>query len=322
MSCRGPFPNPPPQGGREKKGEVGRERAAVAETSYQCSNPDGSGSTVKNRYHPGHKRRAGCQSMHVKDKVCVVTGAASGIGAAVARAYAQAGARGVVVADLKSSRDRLAGVAGDIDGFAVTADVGQESDIQALIAAAEAKYGPVDIFFSNAGLSRKGQETAVDADWDVSWRVHVMSHVFAARALVPGMLARGSGYLLNTASAAGLLASLNSMPYSVTKSAAVALAEHLAIQYGDRGIRVSVLCPQSVQTGMTTPGPSAARVDGVMQPPEVARIVIAAMDAERFLILSHEQVAEYVERKASSRDRWLAGMRRLRDKIYGTQRAG
>ena len=126
-----------------------------------------------------------------------------------------------------------------------------------------------------------------DADWDVSWRVHVMSHVFAARALVPGMLARGSGYLLNTASAAGLLASLNSMPYGVTKNAAVALAEHLAIQYGDRGIRVSVLCPQSVQTGMTTPGPSAARVDGVMQPEEVARIVIEAMAEERFLILSH-----------------------------------
>ena len=201
--------------------------------------------------------------MQVKGKVCVVTGAASGIGEAVARAYAQAGARGVVVADLKTSRDRLANVAGDIDGLAVTADVGLEDDIKALIAAAEAKFGPVDIFFSNAGLSRKGQETASDADWDVSWRVHVMSHVFAARALVPGMLARGSGYLLNTASAAGLLASLNSMPYGVTKNAAVALAEHLAIQYSDRGIRVSVLCPQSVQTGMTTPGPSAARVDGV-----------------------------------------------------------
>jgi NAD(P)-dependent dehydrogenase (short-subunit alcohol dehydrogenase family) len=258
--------------------------------------------------------------MHVKDKICVVTGAASGIGEAVARAYAQAGARGVVVADLKSSRERLASVAGDIDGFAVTADVGQESDIQALISAAEARFGPVDIFFSNAGLSRKGQEAASDADWEVSWRVHVMSHVFAARALVPGMLARGSGYLLNTASAAGLLASLNSMPYGVTKHAAVALAEHLAIQYGDRGIRISVLCPQSVQTGMTTAGPSAARVDGVMQPPEVARIVIEAMEAERFLILSHPSVHEYMQRKASGIDRWLAGMRRLRDRTYGVQR--
>ena len=259
--------------------------------------------------------------MRVKGKVCVVTGAASGIGEAVARAYAESGARGVVVADLKTSRDRLAKVAGDIDGLAVTADVGLEDDIKALIAATEAKYGPIDVFFSNAGLSRKGQETASDADWDVSWRVHVMSHVFAARALVPKMLARGSGYLLNTASAAGLLASLNSMPYGVTKSAAVALAEHLAIQYGDR-ICVSVLCPQSVQTGMTTPGPSAARVDGVLQPPEVARMVIEAMEAERFLILSHPQVQEYMQRKASSRERWLAGMRRLRDKIYGDQRGG
>jgi NAD(P)-dependent dehydrogenase (short-subunit alcohol dehydrogenase family) len=260
--------------------------------------------------------------MNVSGKVCVVTGAASGIGEAVARAYAQAGARGVVVADLKSSRDRLAKVAGDIDGLAVTADVGQEADVKALISAAEARFGPVDIFFSNAGLSRKGQESADDADWDISWRVHVMSHVFAARALVPGMLARGSGYLLNTASAAGLLASLNSMPYGVTKHAAVALAEHLAIQYGDRGIRVSVLCPQSVQTGMTTSGPSAARVDGVMQPAEVARIVIEAMAAERFLILSHPAVHEYMQRKASNTERWLTGMRRLRDKIYGAQQAG
>ena len=255
--------------------------------------------------------------MHIKDKVCVVTGGASGIGEATARAFAEAGARGVVVADLKTNRDKLAQVAGDIDGLAVAADVGQEEDIKALIAAAEDKYGAIDVFFSNAGLSRKGQEDASDADWDVSWRVHVMSHVFVARALVPKMLARGSGYLISTASAAGLLASLNSMPYGVTKSAAVALAEHLAIQYGDRGIRVSVLCPQSVQTGMTTPGPSAARVDGVLQPPEVARMVIAAMEAERFLILSHPTVQEYVQRKAANRDRWLAGMRRLRDKIYG-----
>jgi NAD(P)-dependent dehydrogenase (short-subunit alcohol dehydrogenase family) len=260
--------------------------------------------------------------MLVKDKICVVTGAASGIGEAVARAFAQQGARAVVVADLKSSRDRLAKVAGDIDGLAVTADVGQEEDVKGLIAAAEDKYGPVDVFFSNAGLSRTGQEGADDADWEVSWRVHVMSHVFAARALVPGMLARGSGYLLNTASAAGLLASLNSMPYGVTKHAAVALAEHLAIQYGDRGIRVSVLCPQSVQTGMTIAGPSAARVDGVMQPAEVARIVIEAMEAERFMILSHPTVYEYMQRKAANPERWLNGMRRLRDKIYGAQPTG
>src|SRR3978361_1756051 len=255
--------------------------------------------------------------MHVKDKVCVVTGAASGIGEAVARAFAEAGARGVVVADLKSSRDRLAAVAGEIDGLAVTADVAQEADIRALIAAAEDRFGPVDVFFSKGGLWRKGRECADDADCEMSWRVHVMSHVFAARALVPGMLARGSGYLLSTASAAGLLASLNSMPDGVATHAAVALAEHLAIQYGDRGIRVSVLCPQSVQTGMTTAGPSAARVDGVMLPNEVARIVMEAMQAERFLILSHPTVQEYMLRKASNVERWLTGMRRLRDRVYG-----
>ncbi|ETR76728.1 dehydrogenase [Afipia sp. P52-10] len=260
--------------------------------------------------------------MHPKGKVCVVTGGASGIGEAVARAYAKAGARGVVVADLKSSGDRLTQVANDIGGLAVPTDVANEAEIKALIAAAEAKFGPVDVFYSNAGLSRKGQESASDADWDVSWRVHVMSHVFAARALVPGMLARGSGYLLNTASAAGLLASLNSMPYGVTKHAAVALAEHLAIQYGDRGIRVSVLCPQSVQTGMTTPGPSAARVDGVMLPDEVAKIVLEAMEEERFLILSHPTVHTYMQRKASGMDRWLSGMRRLRDKTYGAPAKG
>ena len=255
--------------------------------------------------------------MHPKGKVCVVTGAASGIGEAVARAFAEAGARGVVVADL--SGDKLAAVARDIGGLAVPTDVGQEAAVKALIAAAESKYGPVDIFFSNAGLSRKGQQDASDADWDVSWRVHVMSHVYAARALVPGMLERGSGYLLNTASAAGLLASLNSMPYGVTKSAAVALAEHLAIQYRDRGIRVSVLCPQAVLTGMTTQGPSAARVDGVLMPADVARIVMQAMEEERFLILSHPTVHEYMQRKASNLDRWINGMRRLRDKTYGSR---
>ena len=253
--------------------------------------------------------------MHPRDKVCVVTGAASGIGEAVARAYAAAGARGVVVADLAA--DKLARVASEIGALAVPIDVSKEADIKALIAAAEAKFGPVDVYYSNAGISRPGMEDASDADWDLNWRVHVLSHVFAARVLVPGMLARGSGYLLNTASAAGLLTSMNSMAYGVTKSAAVSLAEHLAIQYGDRGIRVSVLCPQAVQTGMSSGRPGAASVDGVMTAAEVARIVIEAMDAERFMILSHDTVHDYEQRKVSNRDRWLGGMRRLRNKIYG-----
>lgn len=253
--------------------------------------------------------------MHPRDKVCVVTGAASGIGEAVARAFAAEGARGVVLADLNA--DKLTSVANEIGGLGVPTDVSKEADIQALIAAAEAKFGPVDVYYSNAGISRAGMEDASDDVWDLNWRVHVLSHVFAARVLVPGMLARGSGYLLNTASAAGLLTSLNSMPYGVTKSAAVSLAEHLAIQYADRGIRVSVLCPQSVQTGMTSGRPGAASVDGVMTAAEVARIVIDAMVAERFMILSHPTVHGYEQRKTTDRDRWLKGMRRLRDKIYG-----
>jgi NAD(P)-dependent dehydrogenase (short-subunit alcohol dehydrogenase family) len=253
--------------------------------------------------------------MHPRGKVCVVTGAASGIGEAVARAYAEAGARGVVVADLNAGK--LAAVAGDIGALAVPTDVSKEAGIQALIAAAEAEFGPVDIYYSNAGISRPGMEDASDADWDLNWRVHVLSHVFAARVLVPGMLERGSGYLLNTASAAGLLTSMNSMAYGVTKAAAVSLAEHLAIQYGDRGIRVSVLCPQAVRTGMTSGRPGAASVDGIMTAPEVARIVLDAMEAERFMILSHDSVHDYEQRKTSNRDRWLVGMRRLRNKIYG-----
>ena len=258
--------------------------------------------------------------MHPRGKVCVVTGAASGIGEAVARAFAEAGARGVVVADLNA--ERLAKVAGEIGGLAVPTDVSRETDIKALIAAAEARFGPVDVFYSNAGISRPGMEDASDADWDLNWRVHVLSHVFAARALVPGMLARGSGYLLNTASAAGLLTSMNSMAYGVTKSAAVSLAEHLAIQYGDRGINVSVLCPQSVLTGMTSRRPGAASVDGVMTAAEVARIVIDAMEEERFMILSHQTVQEYEQRKTRDRNRWIAGMRRLRNKIYGAPATG
>ena len=175
--------------------------------------------------------------MKVKGKVCVVTGAAGGIGEAVARRYAKEGAKGVVVADM--DRGRLDKVAKDIGALAVSGDIGQEGQVKRLIEEAEKKYGQVDVFFSNAGIGRGGHEDATDKDWADSWAIHVMAHVYAARALVPKMLARGEGYLLNTASAAGLLASMGSAPYGVTKHAGVALAEHLSIQYGDRGIRVS-----------------------------------------------------------------------------------
>ena len=250
--------------------------------------------------------------MKVRDKVCVVTGAAGGIGEAIARRFAKEGARGVVVADRDAAR--LEKVAKDIGGLAVACDVAREDDIKRLVAEAERKFGPVDVFFSNAGIGRGGHEDATDKDWADSWAIHVMAHVYAARALVPGMLARKSGYLLNTASAAGLLASMGSAPYGVTKNAAVALAEHLSIQYGDRGICVSVLCPQAVDTDMLRmAGATAASVDGVLNTDAVADAVIETMDAERFLVLPHPEVRDYMARKLD-RDRWLRGMRRLRDK--------
>ena len=249
--------------------------------------------------------------MKVNGKVCVVTGAAGGIGEAIARRYAAEGAKGVVVADRPS--DNLQRVAREIGGLAVACDVAVEADIKKLVSEAERAYGPVDVFFSNAGIARAGHEAASDKDWADSWAIHVMSHVYAARALVPGMLARQSGYLLNTASAAGLLASMGSAPYGVTKHAAVALAEHLSIQYGDKGIRVSCLCPQAVDTNMFRgTETSAAGIDGIMKPADVADAVIKAMDAERFLILSHPVVHEYMQRKTADMDRWLTGMRRLR----------
>ena len=258
--------------------------------------------------------------MKVQGKVCVVTGAAGGIGEAIARRYAQEGAKGTVVADRDGGR--LAKVARDIKGLAVPCDVAKEGDIRHLVAEAERHYGPVDVFFSNAGIGRGGHEDASDQDWADSWAIHVMAHVYAARALVPGMLERKSGYLLNTASAAGLLASLGSAPYGVTKHAGVALAEHLAIQYGDRGIVVSVLCPQAVDTNMLRmAGATAASVDGVLNAEAVAQSVIEAMDAETFLILPHPEVKEYMARKLD-RDRWLRGMRRLRDKTGEGQRRG
>jgi NAD(P)-dependent dehydrogenase (short-subunit alcohol dehydrogenase family) len=254
----------------------------------------------------------------VKGKVCIVTGAAGGIGEAVARRYAREGASGVVVADLDAGR--LEKVARDIGGLAVACDVGREADVRWLIAEAERKFGPVDVFFSNAGIGRGGHEDATDRDWADSWAIHVMAHVYAARDLVPKMLARGEGYLLNTASAAGLLASMGSAPYGVTKHAGVALAEHLSILYGDKGIRVSVLCPQAVDTNMLRmAGATAASVDGVLNTEAVAQTVIEAMDAETFLILPHPEVKVYMERKLD-RDRWLRGMRRLRDKTGEGQR--
>jgi NAD(P)-dependent dehydrogenase (short-subunit alcohol dehydrogenase family) len=251
--------------------------------------------------------------MRVEDRHVVVTGGANGIGAALARRFAAEGAR-VVVADLDEGP--LMRVAAEVGGLGVPTDVREQHQIASLVAAAESQYGPIDLFCSNAGIVVPGGEEASDAAWERSIGVNVLAHVYAARVLVPRMLERGEGYLLNTASAAGLLTQIGSAPYSVTKHAAVAFAEWLAITYGDAGLKVSVLCPQAVRTNMTagTVEGGVAGVDGMLEPDEVADAVIDGLAAESFLILPHPVVLDYFRRKADDYDRWLRGMRRLQSR--------
>jgi NAD(P)-dependent dehydrogenase (short-subunit alcohol dehydrogenase family) len=249
--------------------------------------------------------------MKVRDRCVVVTGAASGIGAALARRFHAEGARGVVVADREAAA--LQRVASGIGAIAVTCDVTDERQIRALVESAEKEVGPIDLFCSNAGVIAPGGEGASDEEWRLSIDVNVMAHVFAARAVLPSMLERGEGYLLQTASAAGLLTQIGSAPYSVTKHAAFAFAEWMAITYGDRGVKVSVLAPQAVRTAMTAgvEAGGVAGLDGMLEPGAVADSVIAGLEAESFLILPHPEVLEYFRRKADDYERWLRGMRRL-----------
>jgi NAD(P)-dependent dehydrogenase (short-subunit alcohol dehydrogenase family) len=249
--------------------------------------------------------------MKVEGKVAVITGGASGIGRALAQRFAAEGAKGIVVADLQEGP--LREVADGVGGLAVPCDVAKEADIRKLVAAAEAAYGPIDIFCSNAGIARLGDEDVSNDEWQLNWDIHVMAHVYAARAVAPGMAERGSGYLINTASAAGLLSHVYSATYSVTKHAAVAFAEWLSIAYGDKGVRVSVLCPQAVRTAMTQGREAGvASVDGMLEPEQLADTVIDTMGREEFLILPHPQVLDYMRRKTNDYDRWLKGMRKLR----------
>ncbi|HLN26935.1 MAG TPA: SDR family oxidoreductase [Gemmataceae bacterium] len=253
--------------------------------------------------------------MHLRDKVIVVTGGASGIGQALCRRFWAEGARGVVVADRDAEGARK--VAAEIGGLALPVDVSNEPEIVRLVEQATAAFGPIDLFCSNAGIAGEpGGPEVANASWQKTWEVNVMAHVYAARAVLPAMLARGQGYLLQTASAAGLLTQVGAAPYSVTKHAAVAFAEWLAITYADRGIKVSCLCPMGVHTKLLddTIGPVRDMLRAeALEPEAVAETVIAGLAAEQFLILPHPQVAEYVRRKASDHDRWLRGMRRLQD---------
>ena len=249
--------------------------------------------------------------MKIEGKSVVVTGGASGIGLALARRFRAEGARGIALADLQE--DALLAVAGEIDALAVPCDVADEVDIKRLAAAAEDAFGPIDVLVSNAGIVRMGGEDAPDEEWRQNWDIHVMAHVYAARAVAPKMAARGSGYLVNTASAAGLLSHVESATYSVTKHAAVAFAEWLSVAYGDSGVRVSVLCPQAVRTAMLAGrDEGVASLDGVLEPEQVADSVIDAMEREAFLILPHPEVQDYMQRKTADYDRWLKGMRKLR----------
>ncbi|MEW4468609.1 SDR family oxidoreductase [Parasphingorhabdus sp. JC815] len=254
--------------------------------------------------------------MDIKGKIIVITGGASGIGAAMARRFADAGAKHIVCAD----RD-LAGaqtVAADIGGTAIQTDVSVEADIIALIETVENDIGPIGLFVSNAGIIMTGGAEVPDEQWEKIWNINVLAHIRAARVMVPKRLARGGGYMLNTASAAGLLAQIGSAPYSVTKHAAVSFAEWLAITHGGEGLKVSVLCPQGVDTAMTADiDTSTVAKDGMMSADAVAQITLEAIEEERFLILPHPEVADYIKQKGSDPERWITGMQRWQAKLKG-----
>jgi NAD(P)-dependent dehydrogenase (short-subunit alcohol dehydrogenase family) len=260
--------------------------------------------------------------MEIRNQVIVVTGGGSGIGRALCERFAADGAHAVVVADLDAEAARQVATAIGPRAQACALNVGIESEMQALVAQVTAQHGRIDLFCSNAGVIVRADEDAANEQWQCHWDVNLMAHVYAARAVLPQMLARGSGYLLNTASAAGLLSQVNSAPYSVTKHAAVAFAEWLSIAHGERGIRVSCLCPQGVDTPMLRGAGGGGRksflVEGALTAERVAECVVDGLKREEFLILPHAEVLGFFQRKAGDYERWLRGMRRLRDKVMGS----
>ncbi len=255
--------------------------------------------------------------MKLEGKHVVVTGGGNGIGKALCQRFKAEGARAIVVADLDGAGAEA--VAAEVGGLGRRIDVSDEAQIKSLVAEAEAANGPIDLFVSNAGIGTPGGAEATDEQWQKIWEINVMAHIYAARAVLPGMIERGEGYLLNTCSAAGLLTQIGSAPYAVTKHAAVSFAEWLAISHAHQGIKVSALCPQAVRTNMTAnmQGGGVAGVDGMIEPDEVAQVVVDGLAAETFLILPHPTVLTYMQRKAGDYDRWLKGMQRLNAQFAG-----
>lgn len=264
--------------------------------------------------------------MELNDKIAVITGAGSGIGRALAQRFAADGARVVVCTDLNGANAaETAAMIGPV-ATSIELDVGDEKAVEQVVADTESQFGGLDVFVSNAGYGRAGGLNLPTEEWQKMMNVHTWSHLAAARATIPGMIKRGGGYLLNTASAAGLLTQMDSGPYAVSKHAAVAFAEWVAINYGEQGIGVSVLCPQAVRTNIL--GPRAKKAvgssntgqasgDGILEPEFVADACVQAMREGRFLVLPHPEVATYFKRKANDYDRWLGGMRRFRARLVG-----
>lgn len=258
--------------------------------------------------------------MKIQGKVVVVTGGASGIGRGLCRRFAAEGAKGIVVSDING--EGAAKVAKEIGGLAVTSDVGKEADIQNLVRMATRHYGPIDLFCSNAGISARGGAEAPDSVWQRCWDIHVMAHVYVARAVLPSMIERGSGYLLQTGSAGGLLTTLGAAPYAISKHASVAFAEWLSITHAHHGIKVSCLCPFGVRTGMLseeTEGIGKLILKTAITPEQCADYVVAALEKEEFFILPHPEILDYFRARASNHERWLRHMRREQEQ-YVTPR--
>jgi len=252
--------------------------------------------------------------MKISGKTVVVTGGASGIGRGLVARFKHEGAANIVVADI--NRDELEGLANEMGAKPVHCDVSKEEDIKNLVKTTEDEFGHIDLFCGNAGIIYKGGVETSNEQWEKIWAINVMAHVYAARHALPKMIERGDGYFLITASAAGLLSQVGSATYSVTKHAAVALAEWLLITHGHQGIKVSALCPQAVESKMTAGSDGGvAGQDGMLKPDQVADAVMQALDEERFMILPHAEVEKYFRNKASDYQRWIRGMQRLQEKF-------